>query len=96
MNDPSSPNYVTPGAPPVTLNEVGSALQLAPTAEAPDPDMAMPIDQQAAWLLVDGFRSNYLKRHGHQPRRGQLMKYFKKALTKVRARMTQRDLRGGL
>lgn len=25
MNDPSSPNYVTPGAPPATLNEVGLA-----------------------------------------------------------------------
>ena len=72
------------------VDAVGSTIQTAPkpsetTTEPDEFDMKMPLDQQLAWEMVDGFRDHYVKLHGRRPRAGLVKKRFDRSLAFVRS-----------
>ena len=59
------------------------AYDEAETEEGDAPEL--PPDQRAAWDLTHAFQARYFKLRHRMPRRGHVMKYFKRFLAQVRA-----------
>lgn len=90
MTSGLSKNLTTAAGFPRRIDDVGTTIETGPKfaeidAEDPELDMKMPPDQRLAWDMVDAFRANYVKRHGHRPRAGVIKKRFDRFLAKVRA-----------